>query len=779
MIKEALVRVAGAALLTKILSIEGIGLLHQAMGGKKQPLGKTTFLYAENGRGKSTLATVLASCTTRDSDLIEDRVTVGSDIKPAAKLIFGDAVSEYKNGSWSGYTPEILVYDSRFVHLNVHTGHEVTSNQRANLLSFALGASAVKARDAEQMATLAEKTANEQARQTRQELEALLGGKMPVPQFRALVDDSGVDLKISQNEQRLADVARSVEIKRQAMPQRYENPDLDLDKIFAVLNETLASVHAKAAAKVADHIAHLNDANSVPWIQRGLAIAADSTCPFCGQDTSAVELLEMYRTYFDSSFTELQRSAEDTAADALSQLSLSRLHGVIETRARNNDALAQWAEYAPVAQLDGSGDELAQASLINLRDMLESLFARKSAGVTDAVGSVDELEEAKRLWSQFVNVYNDENVVIDAYCEVIDDYKKTLSEVDVEQIRNKLERHRMVKLRYSPPTVALVEKMERAEQELKDAEKLKKGTRDSLNALMQETLSRFKDTINEHLRSFNADFQIAEFSHNYRGSTPRMEYRIQLRGEAIELNGGRPTFATALSEGDKKTMGFAFFAASTLSDPHLADKIVVIDDPMSSLDAPRREHTASVIGQIAARSKQLILLAHDEHFLRNTRDRLEKSGDSIRVTEMSLRMTTGNYSDIFEADLDALCQSDYLRNYKLVSGVVTGAINAPDQVTSGAIALRLLLEGYLHRKYPEVIPTGITLGAAITKIEESAGTSSPCAAMSSRVDELREMNDYASRFHHETQPDYATAQRAEHIEVASNGARILDFIHSA
>src|SRR5699024_3195633 len=161
---------------------------------------------------------------------------------------------------------------------------------------------------------------------------------------------------------------------------------------------------------------------------------------------------------------------------------------------------------------------------------------------------------------------------------------------------------------------------------------------------------------------------------------------------------------------------FAFFAASTLADPKLSEKIVVIDDPMSSLDAPRREHTAKVVEQISSQAKQVILMAHDGHFLRSTRDRLMRNDPSLHISEVSLRMSSGKYSDISPLDLDALCQSDYLKNYKLVSGVVSGDINEPERVESGAIALRLLLEGYLHRKYPEVIPTGVTLGKAISEI---------------------------------------------------------------
>lgn len=768
-----------AELLTKVLGIEGVGLLRQVTGGNKQPFAKVTLLYAENGRGKSTLASVLTSCTTREPDLIEDRVTIDAQIRPAVKLMFGSAMAEYKNGSWTGFTPEILVYDGHFVSSNVHAGDEVTSNQRANLLDFALGSSAVQARQREQDATAAERQESANVKSLRQDIETLVAGKMSVPQFGALVEDPQIDDKISVAEQRLTALKRSVEIKRQPLPEEYTIPSLNLRDVFAVLNSTLENVHEQAAAKVTDHLSHLNDANSATWVRHGLEIANDGECPFCGQDTSSAELLGMYRIFFDEAYAELQKAVERSSRLVFQQTDLGQIDSFASARSRNNETLEQWREHVTVPSLDDERDELAQLSLSNLRDSLESLFARKTSSITEACGGEGVLEELERLWDQFVGVYNDENQVIQGARFVIDEYKNSLDGSRLEDRRNEVERLHLTRLRYSPRSIDLFDRVREAEKRLKDAEKDKRDARNDLNAVMRGTLSQFKDTINEHLTSFNAEFQIAEISHNYRGSTPRVEYQIRLRGESIELNGGRPTFATALSEGDKKTMGFAFFAASTLADPNLHEKIVVIDDPMSSLDASRREHTAKVMEQISSRAQQVILMAHDGHFLRSTRNRLMRNDPSLHISEVSLRMSVGNYSDIDSLDLDALCQSDYLRNYKLVSGVVSGDINEPERVASGAIALRMLLEGYLHRKYPEVIPTGVTLGKAITAIEEAAGTDSPCAAMSARVNDLREMNDYASQFHHETQPDYPAAQRADHREIARNGARILEFIHSA
>src|SRR5699024_8872264 len=93
----------------------------------------------------------------------------------------------------------------------------------------------------------------------RQEVETLVAGKLPVPQFRALVEDPHIDDKINDAEQRLAALARSVEIKRQPLPEQYRIPTLNLREVFDVLNSTLESVHAQAAAKVTDHLSHLNE----------------------------------------------------------------------------------------------------------------------------------------------------------------------------------------------------------------------------------------------------------------------------------------------------------------------------------------------------------------------------------------------------------------------------------------------------------------------------------------------------------------------------------------
>src|SRR5690606_39144879 len=150
---------------------------------------------------------------------------------------------------------------------------------------------------------------------------------------------------------------------------------------------------------------------------------------------------------------------------------------------------------------------------------------------------------------------------------------------------------------------------------------------------MQTTLERYKDRINQLLRSFGAQFSIPNIDFNYRGGL-RSNYNLLMRGSNIELTGGIPDFKTTLSESDKRTLAFAFFVASVESDPDLANQVVGIDEPMCSLDLSRKQETRLVVKRVHDNCEQLIVLDHDIDFMRGLRDEILRSGapdDSVCV----------------------------------------------------------------------------------------------------------------------------------------------------
>ena len=59
------------------------------------PLKKMTFIYADNGRGKSTLASILRSYTESNADIVRHRKTIGATIPQHINLLF-----EVVNKNW-------------------------------------------------------------------------------------------------------------------------------------------------------------------------------------------------------------------------------------------------------------------------------------------------------------------------------------------------------------------------------------------------------------------------------------------------------------------------------------------------------------------------------------------------------------------------------------------------------------------------------------------------------------------------------------------------------
>ena len=101
-------------MLDSINHIKGVGLLHDA-DGRRFRLKKASFIYADNVRGKSTLASILRSCSIGNPSLVTNRVTINVTNSPEIQLHFSDGQRPlFQNGSWTESRPELLVFDADF-----------------------------------------------------------------------------------------------------------------------------------------------------------------------------------------------------------------------------------------------------------------------------------------------------------------------------------------------------------------------------------------------------------------------------------------------------------------------------------------------------------------------------------------------------------------------------------------------------------------------------------------------------------------------------------------
>ncbi|MBY5819518.1 hypothetical protein [Rhizobium leguminosarum] len=129
----------------RIQLLRNTGQFDSVNAGAQLPLTKLSLIYAENGRGKTTVATILRSLSTGEAKLIDERQRLGSAHPPHIVLTAaGGASYMFQNGAWSATLPQIAVFDDVFVAQNVCSGIEIETAHRQNLHEFILGAQGVQ-----------------------------------------------------------------------------------------------------------------------------------------------------------------------------------------------------------------------------------------------------------------------------------------------------------------------------------------------------------------------------------------------------------------------------------------------------------------------------------------------------------------------------------------------------------------------------------------------------------------------------------------------------------
>ena len=220
-----------------------------------------------------------------------------------------------------------------------------------------------------------------------------------------------------------------------------------------------------------------------------------------------------------------------------------------------------------------------------------------------------------------------------------------------------------------------------------------------------------------------------------------------------------PSFRNTLSSGDRNTLALAFFFASLEQDPDLANTIVVIDDPMTSLDEHRTLRTREEILAMAARVQQVIVLSHSKPFLCNLWEQADRNASTaLRIN----RVGDGSEIAVWDVRNDSISEHD--KRHELVRAYLQ--VGNPNKEREVAQALRPILEAFMRVAYPEHFPPGTLLGRFLRLCDQRVGENNEILSAGD-IAELRGLLRYANRFHHDTNPAWQTA--------AINDAELTDF----
>ena len=429
-----------------------------------------------------------------------------------------------------------------------------------------------------------------------------------------------------------------------------------------------------------------DDAETSGWVRQGLAlhIRQDAEeCLFCEQTLPAQRLSTLER-HFNTAYRKLMSSLDESAAE-ISQASKSLSSLEVPNEAQFYEHFVE--EYANI----GSDLELYRTKAATYLNALEKAVFNKKERPFDSIPMDNFMIPVPDS-----TVLACLNRIIQRHNEVCDNHTTSAAEA-------------RIKLELGLVAEVLQEFRElRADVETHTATTAKAA--DEVNVLRTQ-ISGLEAAMTEHR---GAAVELNDDLHNYVGHK-ELQLEVKDNGYTVTRNG---VLASQLSEGEITAIALLYFLKS-LTDHRFdfPNGVVVLDDPVSSLDANSLFLAYGFIQERTKEAGQLFLLTHNFTFFRQVRNWFHhiKGQRSKDVNKRPARFymlnclsdDKGRYSSI--QNLDPMLEryeSDYHYLFACILRSVSSSTSALEANYVLPNMARRLLEAFLAFRQPDV-PGGL------------------------------------------------------------------------
>ena len=419
----------------------------------------------------------------------------------------------------------------------------------------------------------------------------------------------------------------------------------------------------KIIGKADVHIAKLiQKLNLNDWVNEGRDyITENDTCPFCQQETITEGFKKQLEDYFDESFTQ----------------DIVQVKTLLNEYSRDSHNLQNLLEQIESQQKNDPESKLKMDSFSALLKTLISQFVTNKELLTNKekepsrsiqlISTKEQLEELQKLMIECNKEIKDHN-------DIVNDYTNQKNKLISAIWKYLIEGHLATIENFAKKQEGLtkgIESLKKQHQELREKYlALNKEIREANKNVTSVQPS--VDEINRILKSYGfLNFEIVP------SKTEANQYQIQREDGTIA--------EATLSEGEATFITFLYYLqlakGSTQEESITEERILVIDDPISSLDSNVLFVISSLIKEIikavknnTGSIKQIILLTHNVYFHKEVSfvdGRTPKNGD----THFWIIRKNNNISTIQAFEMENPIQSSYellwkeLRNSSQNSGI--------------------------------------------------------------------------------------------------------------
>jgi wobble nucleotide-excising tRNase len=740
-----------------------------------------TLIYGDNGGGKTTLTSVFRSLTTNKPEIIRSRISTNHIAPQAAQITQIGTPNVFHTFGTAGWTTpfaNIEIFDIHFVNDNIYSGFDFNEEHKKQLHQFVIGAQGVAIQNQIEQNKAAKATSRQNQANIEQQLIQQVGNNLTadlITSFLAIpvTQANGIDQQITAAEAALtsANANSIIQTLQTLSPLTRITSGIDFASLITDLQTTSQAIqNATLEALFSNHCQDLAD-NGLDgpenWLQRGFAYVESKqasneptiSCPFCKQTIDGnVEILNAYISKFNAEFNALVQRLQ-LHSTSLQNFNLdAAIQAINNINQINTGRITSWATHLPNTVQPPTFNIIADEAV--LRAEFQSLIASLQQKIQNPTVAV-----ATATTTVFQSSVQTINANIDSYNQSVTIYNAAITtfRAGIQTTANAqltVDRLKRIKKRFETPIVTLCTQLSAEKLTLRGLETAYTTLSQQQQAAAATFFSSYQTRINHYLDNvFKTLFRIDNVVHvapQGRATQSKIGYKLTIDGKDISFVPNQPFNAKeCLSEGDKSTIALAFFLSKLDIDPNRQDKILIFDDPLSSLDTNRRTYTIGIIKALFQQMKQVVVLSHNEFFLHEIgKDFGGAVKNTLRITENF----AAKASVIEECDLDSLVKNDYFKHIEALEAFrITPDHSIKDTVLGW---LRNVLEAHLRFKFYKEIRsmTGQkTFGRLISFLDTSGVVFRDNGNRATIISNLNLINGVSWKQHHgDPNPDYTT-----------------------
>ncbi len=689
-------------MIKKIIRIKNVGKFEDFFAQGNVSLNKVNIFYGENSMGKTTLTSIIRSLLTNDSNLILERKTYGKNEDPYVEILYAEEqkkqIYKFQDKKWNENLKDVEIFDTFFVNENVYTGLEISSEHQKGLHQFALGEEGVTL--AEEIKKIKENLQIEREKLNNlKELIKLIAGEcFTIEEFIALDEDKNINKKIKDKEQeiKIAKAGKVIMEKQLLNEVPFLELSIDLKILKGLLQRSIKEISVEFLKKVEDHKKKLSQVlgkEAESWLQRGLDYTQtiqDEKCPFCQQGLKgAKSLIKAYEQYFNKEYKKYKQNISGYL-ELVNCFSIEEALNQKTNIVLQNDTLIEfWKRYLPSLKIFEVDLDILINNIRVKYSKITQLLKDKSNNILEPIDTedVDAFITFMQEFNSDIETYNSQVRKWNTEINILKEKQLDLYELDKELKELKIKRKR-----FSSDISEICNKYSKISKNIEHDKKLVVEKRRQHDTEVSQKIEKYGEKINQHLEKFGVPFRITDTKSVYRGKSrePYLEYGIAINKYEIDL---KQQVKCSMGEGDKNALAFAFFLAKVSLYKQIDDKIVIFDDPVSSLDRNRRRRTVEYIRELASRAKQIIVLTHNDSFTFELYKNIKKIG----IRSKTLQIYNGK---IEEWNIEETMKHPYFKRIaKLENFLDKKGAPSSEDIKVVRELIRLVLEDALKFRY--------------------------------------------------------------------------------